>query len=203
MSVHPIHPRAFPLSISFLTPHNALDPRAFSGSAFFAAQALDAYLLLLPSQGDCTPIVVAEAMAMARPCWPPMSAASPRRWAAMGPGASFHFTAMPGFGRTRSKASPQRLSAIDGRRTPVSTAPAAAFPGAHGPTEFKTSPRASNTAVRSNRAIKKSQSGTDFRTFVTVSGRSVYALPQSMGRCFDGCRDDTWERRFGTTCRRS
>lgn len=43
MSVHPIHPPVFPLSIGFLTPHNARDRRAFSGSAFFAADALDAH----------------------------------------------------------------------------------------------------------------------------------------------------------------
>lgn len=43
MTIHPLHPEARPLSIGFLTPHNALDRRAFSGSAFFAAQALDAH----------------------------------------------------------------------------------------------------------------------------------------------------------------
>lgn len=43
MSVHAIHPHTFPLSIGFLTPHNARDRRAFSGSAFFAAEALDTH----------------------------------------------------------------------------------------------------------------------------------------------------------------
>jgi glycosyltransferase involved in cell wall biosynthesis len=43
MTIHPLHPEARSLSIGFLTPHNALDRRAFSGSAFFAAQALDAH----------------------------------------------------------------------------------------------------------------------------------------------------------------
>lgn len=43
MTIHPLHPEARPLSIGFLTPHNALDRRAFSGSAFFAARALEAH----------------------------------------------------------------------------------------------------------------------------------------------------------------
>lgn len=40
MTIHPLHPEAQPLSIGFLSPHNALDRRAFSGSVFFAARAL-------------------------------------------------------------------------------------------------------------------------------------------------------------------
>lgn len=40
MTVHQIHPDAFPLSIGFLSPHNTRDRRALSGSVFFAARAL-------------------------------------------------------------------------------------------------------------------------------------------------------------------
>ena len=41
MSIHPLSPAEPPLSLGFLSPHNPYDRRAFSGTAFFAARALE------------------------------------------------------------------------------------------------------------------------------------------------------------------
>ncbi len=40
MSIHPFRPVEHPLSLGFLSPHNPYDRQAFSGTAYFAAQAL-------------------------------------------------------------------------------------------------------------------------------------------------------------------
>lgn len=41
MSVHPLLPAEPPVSLGFISPHNPYDRRAFSGTAFFAARALE------------------------------------------------------------------------------------------------------------------------------------------------------------------